>query len=314
MSRLKEHEVLHLIDRVVLDLDRSSALAKLILHCRIVLDDQYDQWETRLRAINGKSKSITEAVFARGIYDACGKYDETKGVPFPLFAIYSVNTAIRREMEQILYKSHGTLRQRECKYMLPGDADGDLVYDEYSCKDRCDWMDDYNKPRPCKVYYTPRGPKPDPLPEPDEPMRSGRSTRKSKVAIENVSRSARPIRYDAFVSFDEEPKTDLVGEAGPDPSERYMLEHLQQASQQNPLEDAYLSAQETPMEEKLRRQLDTLPPMMRDVMIGYYGGIDRSSGLYNVGAVAEKHSLTPDDVRDIIRASIQRLKRHGMTE
>ena len=236
MSLLKEHELLYLIDRVVLDLDRSPALANLIKHCRIVLDDQYDEWETRLMVINKKSTIVTETMFARGIYDACSKYDETKGVPFPLFAAYFVNTAIRRETEQIVYKSHGTLRQRECKYMHSEETDSDLVYDEYSCDefpskiDKCGWTDDYNKPRPCKVYYTPRNPKLNPLPEPDKPIRSGGSTRKSMVAGENVSNGARPVRLDAFVSLDEEPINDPKGKAGPDPAERYMLEHIQQTS------------------------------------------------------------------------------------
>ncbi|MBA7531814.1 hypothetical protein ES705_24038 [subsurface metagenome] len=321
MARLEEHEVLHLIDRVKLGLDRSSALAKLILHCRIVLDNQYDDWETRLKVINQDSKIITETLFARGIYNACSKYDETWSVPFHLFAAYFVITAIRRETEQIVYKHSGIVRQRECKYMPPEDANSSWSFDEYSCGNQCGWKPDdehqekYNRPRPCKVYYTPPKPKPDQLlqklqeREPKYLLRPGSTTGENVVAGKNKAEGAGSIQHTLFVSLDDTQKNDK-GEDGSEPRERYMFEFLQQEFQLNPVEDANISGIESHSEKDASSRLENLPKLMKGIITDLCFGIN---GVFNVDDVAWKHGITPDEVMETVVACIQRLKRLGST-
>jgi len=315
MSRLKEHEVLHLIDRVKLGLDRSSALAKLILHCRIVLDDQYEQWETHLKVINRDSKIVTETVFGRGIYNACSKYDETKGLPFHLFAVYFVYTAIRREIEQIVYKHSGIVRQRNCEYMPPEGGDSSWTFDEYSCGNQCGWQEDSNRPRPCMVSYTPPKPKPDQLlqkiqeREPKYLLKPCDTTWENAVAGRSKTVSAESSQHSSFVFLDDDAQKNDTGEDGLDPRERYMFEFLQQESQLNQVEDAFISGIEVSSEEEILSRMDNLPARMKGIITDLCVGIN---GVFSVDAVALKHGITPEEVMETVVACIQRLKRLGL--
>ena len=321
MAQLEEHEVLHLIDHVKLGLGRSSALAKLILHCRIVLDNAYDRWEIHLKIINKDSKIVMETLFGRGVYQACLTYDETKGAAFSSFVFSHVSTAIRQEIELIIYKHSGILRQLGCRHMPLEDVNSSWSFDGYSCSNQCGWEPDgehreaYNRPRPCMVYYSPPNPKIDPVikelqdREPKYLLRPNGTTCEKAVAGRNENEGSGSIQHSSFISLDDTEKNDKE-EDGPDPREHYIFEFLQLELQLNPPEDACISGNDVSSEEKILSRMDNLPARMKEIITDLCLGID---GVFNVDVVAWKHGITPDEVMETVVACIQRFKRLGLT-
>ena len=309
MATLQEHEILHLIDCVRLGHDSDRALTRLIQHCKSVLAGAYLHWQKSLDK-DLESASAVDAVLARAVHAACRSYDATKGARFPSYVYLLARAAVSKEIALFAYGSCGVTVSRPCPFQPAESVPSSGIYDDYTCQDQCGWLEKPNELRPCRGKYSPPRPKPDKILAElmvTEPVITSPGPHPAK-AHKNIMDDSQSIP--AVQSLDRPPSDrEVYKRAGP--SEKLMYEFLASVSQLHRVELSTIHSDRPLDEAVIKARLALLPDWMRligeDLLLGVDGG-----GVFNIGAVAAKHGITPEGVLEIVVAIIERLRRHDL--